>query len=186
MLWCLLLVNFNLVLGNNIDWYQGSIVVTTGQVVSGELSVNTHYGLVLHKKEDNTVDVYPAFKVNNVHFYDHNRNVNRKIVSLKLPQEKNPVLMEVVVNGKIDILRRCASTKSDVNASDLTDYDYYVVSESALVPLSQFCTKVYPSMRDSMVSFLKENNLDVFDVRDIIRVVVEYNKREKELTVAVN
>jgi hypothetical protein len=94
------------------SWFQGSVTLADKQVLTGDLSIDTRYDLVLIKDKD-VLDVYPAHRVYAARVYDSTKDINRRYVSIK--DQMNPrvvELYEIVTSGEISVLRREVSRYS--------------------------------------------------------------------------
>lgn len=176
----LLFVNFYAV-AHTVEWHEGSVVLRNHQVLTGAVAIDVKHDLVLHKV-DSQVNVYPAYKVMWLYFYDAPANINRRYMvwpvirsDLRVPVQ----LYEVVLQGDIMVLRR----PRDSHATAAIDgYRYFVKQDAALVPLAAFKKKVYPGLLEEtcgmLDDFRKENRLDPSQIADAVRLIEFYNKMD--------
>src|SRR6186713_1997451 len=78
----LLFVNFQMLYAQHEVWFEGSLVLSTCEVLVGEILPPAGYDVVLFEK-DNSRMVYPAHKIRSLYFYDRDKNINRKFISVK-------------------------------------------------------------------------------------------------------
>ncbi len=71
--------------------------------------------------------VYPAHKIRSLYFYDRGSNINRRYLSLKEDDgvRSSYQLYEIVVNGKVDVLRRKKMSAFSEHPSEL-DFNYFI------------------------------------------------------------
>ena len=148
-----------------LKWNEGSIVLASGTVLTGKISMAPGQNLILFGKAETSpgaslnraeqfhngttgVEALPAYRVSSVFFYDEEANINRRYVAVG-DQKVFPgtQLYETVLQGKVDVLRRPRSLSA--NATDAKDYDYYCRDNDTLVPLWRFYRDIYPSLEDA-------------------------------------
>jgi hypothetical protein len=183
LLFCLLLLNTISLFAEEMDWYEGSIVLKTKEVLVGEISIEPAYDLILHRI-DGKVDVYPAHKIQSFHFYDKDANINRKFISLKQEGLFNShQLYEVVLWGDVDIYRKQKAWTGN-SPSDADGFSYYVSYRDQLNDIHKFRDRVYPYLLESAGSllsvFMDENNLNPNFLANAITIAHFYNNLKRE------
>lgn len=132
-----LLISFNLLAVDEPDWHEGMIILKDGRIQKGELSIHS-FELALFKSEGG-LQVYTPHKVKSILYYDPNYNFYRKFVSVDVRWGRPAGFYEVVVNGKLGIVRQLKSPfVSCDRRSDKSDYKYFVKQGSELIRLKDF------------------------------------------------
>ena len=178
----LLFVNFQILFAQQQVWFEGSLVLSTCEVLVGRISVQPAYDLVLFEKDDSRM-VYPAHKIRSLYFYDGAKNINRRFISWKEDDgvRASHQLYEVVITGKVDVLRR---KKEDAfsNQNEPLDFNYFVRCDNHLTPLKKFRRKVYPQLCSSaneLENFVAANRLRTNQADNAIRIIEYYNTLTK-------
>lgn len=162
------------------EWYHGTIVLSTTEVITGEVAIHVKEDVVLHRNEGK-VAVYPAHKIQKVFFYDKQADINRKFVSLtdKVHGYHQSKIYEIVLFGEVMVLRK------EKNFSDWDspkDFNYFILQDQKIVPIRYFKRKVFPSLvgssQSEVVSFMKIEKLNPNSLADIIQIIACYNKGE--------
>ncbi len=155
-------------------WRKGSIVLSTNQVLVGDLMVHLDFNTLVFRST-NQVEVLPSYKVSSFRFYDEAENINRQFISIHDTRGLN-LFYELVVKGKYNIVRmqdhNCAQ-------NDQEDYTYYVYHENNLMPINKFKKKVFPdllNLRPELGQWVKAERLDLNKKKDTILIVKEYNR----------
>jgi hypothetical protein len=162
------------------SWFQGSVTLTDKLVLTGDVSVDTRYDLVLIKNKD-IVDVYPAHRVYAARLYDSKKDINRRYVSIR--DQLNPrvfELYEIVTGGEISVLRREVSGHSATIEHEALGFDYYVLFENELIDLSDFNPRVYSKLKEAdalLATFVKEHRLNPNISASAVRIIQFFNKR---------
>jgi hypothetical protein len=162
------------------SWFQGSVTLADKQVLTGDLSIDTRYDLILIKNKD-IVDVYPAHRVYAARIYDSKSDINRRYVSIK--DQWNPrvfELYEIVTSGEISVLRREVSRYSTTIEHEALGYAYYVLFENELIDLNDFNHRVYSKLKESdalLTSFVKQHRLNPNNGASAVRIIQFCNKR---------
>jgi hypothetical protein len=164
------------------QWLQGSLVLGTREVLTGEVAVEARHNVVLFRQSGH-VDVYPAHKISAVYYYDPTANVNRKFISIPSASGHFPVfhLYEVVLAGPVDLLRqeRQAATAGSVN-HEAHGFEYVVRFHDHFIALRKFRSRIYPRlMRDKpehIAQFVKANGLNPNEPAAAIQIIQYYNR----------
>jgi hypothetical protein len=183
LFFCLLLLNAVSLFAREIVWHEGSVVLKTKEVLVGEVSIEPAYDLILHRVEGR-VEVYPAHKIQSLHFYDEEANINRKFISLKQEGVFNHhQLYEVVLWGAVNVYRKQKAWTGN-SPSDADGFNYYVSYRDHLNDIHKFRDRVYPYLLESAGSllsvFMDENNLNPNLSASAITIAQFYNILKKE------
>jgi len=154
-------------------------VLSTCEVLVGKISIKDEHDLILFERDEKRT-VYPAHKIRSLYFYDRGRNINRRYLSLK---EDNGVrstdhLYEIVVTGKVDVLRRKKTSAFSEHPGEL-DFNYFVRYNDELLALRKFKKKVLPQLQSEpdtrLENFIAANKLRVDLPTGAIRIIEYYN-----------
>lgn len=176
-----------------MSWLEGSLVLNNGQVLVGEISVVALHNTVLFRSHDK-VDVYPAYKISEVRFYDPSININRKFICIRTTNEMawSSRLFEVVLSGEVQLIREELSDDVDDSGNhDAAGFRYFVIYKGSLVSLKKFRSKVYPALRHSSVTGLSEyvrrNRLNPNNESNAVKIIDYYNHSARAvINVAMN
>lgn len=157
-------------------WYRGSVVLRNREVLVGEIQYTPAYDAVFIRN-DGHVQAYNSNQIRSFYFFDAAEGVNRKFMSIDRTAEGKPsVIMEVVIVGKVGVLRAVhCPMKNAMPAA--RDYDYYILTNHRLLALCRFRSKLYPSLcaspgfRDS----IRRKRLNPNENGDAIRIIAYYN-----------
>ena len=181
----LLLINLLSLPAYSQQWFDGSLVLSNGNVRVGRISIECDHDLVLFEQEA-VRTVYPAHKIQSVYFYDYTTNVNSRYQSLRKSEGVGSrfYLYEVVLAGEIDVLRRKKSSAFPKHTAP-TDYNYFIHHNNVLVPLRKFKRKIFPYIQSSSDKWLKEfitaKRLNIQLPANAIRIIEYYNSVVKDL-----
>ena len=176
---CLLFINFQILNAQSLVWFEGSVVLSTCEVLVGKISLKDNHDLILFEQGE-TRAVYPAHKIRSLYFYDRRSNINRRYLSF---EEQNGVrssyvLYEIVITGKVDVLRRKKMNAFSEHASEL-DFNYFVRYNNELTELRKFKKKVFPQLQSEpdtrLESFIAANKLRPDLPVNAIRIIEYYN-----------
>ncbi|MEJ1241485.1 hypothetical protein WBG78_25280 [Chryseolinea sp. T2] len=185
----ILLFATHLLPAQDLKWHEGSVVLASGEVVVGQVSMMAGRDVVLLRRATNVsilpkgdinhgADVLPAHKVQSVFYYDKQDNVNRRFVSHAVRHNSKAIqLYEIVLQGGLNVLRR---TRSTSDSADAGDFDYFVDASGAITPLWKFYRDVYPALDETskqhLTAYAKANGLQHADEANLIRIVGYYNQ----------
>lgn len=177
----LILLCTRLVEAQPVRWFSGAIVLDSGKVLCGTMSVNQIHDMVLFQKAEK-VDVYAAHKVQFVHFFDGKANVNRKFISVLQKQEASSkyLLYEIVLNGEMSVMRKASGPQIESD-DEVHKFKYFILFRGEIYPLNKFRSTLYPLLAkssESVVSYVKRNDLNINSPADIINVL-KYCNREQ-------
>ncbi len=177
---CLLSFN-SIVFAEQLQWYEGVVVLKNAQVLNGEVSVNALHDLVIFKSGEKVM-VYPAHKIKAFYYYDTAANINRRFLSLI---ESNTLfkvyhLYEVVLWGDVSVLRmQKKHVSTEYENMDKYGYDYFIQMGDDLTPIIRFRKQVYPELlkgsHDKIMSFVHEKKLNPNLASSAIQIIKFYN-----------
>ena len=180
---CLLFLNFQILSAQSLVWFEGSVVLSNCEVLVGKISLKDDHDLILFEQGE-TRTVYPAHKIRSLYFYDRGSNINRRYLSLKEDYgvRSSYHLYEIVVTGKVDVLRRKKMTAFSEHPSEL-DFNYFVRYNDELTALRKFKKKVFPQLRSEpdtrLENFIAANKLRADLPTNAIRIIEYYNSLVK-------
>jgi len=162
------------------SWLQGSLVLHTREVLTGDVSIEARHDVVL-LRQNGHVDVYPAHRISAVYFYDPAANVNRKFVSLASTPSHRPVyrLYEIVVAGEINLLRHERLAAGHSANHEIQGFQYVVHFQNDIIALNKFRNRIYPRLvraqPENLATFVKDNHLNPNEPAAAIRIIQYYN-----------
>jgi hypothetical protein len=175
----LLFVNFQVCFAQQEVWFEGSLVLSTCEVLVGNISIQPEYDLVLFEQE-NSRTVYPAHKIRSLYFFDGDNNINRRYISRKEDDgvRSSHHLYEVVITGRVDVLRR-KKESSFSNQAEPLDFNYFIRCNNEVTPLRKVRRKVYPQLRSDangqLETFVASNKLRTSQPDNALRIIGYYN-----------
>lgn len=164
------------------EWHEGSVVLTTREVLKGKINLHELYDVVTLNNGDD-MKVFPANRIHSVYFYDAKANINRKFTSIQHSSHgafSSYQIFEVVLSGEIRVLRRLKSNLSDPS-DDASGYHYYYQIRHEIVALHKFKSKAFPIMVrtcESLLPYVEQNKLNPTFSADVIRIIDFYNKTQ--------
>jgi hypothetical protein len=181
------LVSFQETFSEPLSWYDGSLVLKNDNVLTGRISVNQDYNLVLFKSGDQHL-VLPASKIQTLYFYDAKANINRRFTSIQ--QRVNTYtsykLYEIVLNGEVSVLRRLTPSLADRDEQH-NSYHYFVRLGDEPVGLHRFRAKIYPYLQKTCISLkahIREKHWNPNNHAHAVLIIDYYNhevRHKKEL-----
>jgi hypothetical protein len=158
--------------------YEGSITLSDNQVVTGKILVHRAYDLVLIEYRD-SIAVFPAHKISALRYFDEEANINRKFVAILNETETRrvPVIFEMVVSGKVQVLRRLKSIHHE-ETDDADGYNYYSYFNGNLHNLKDFAGKVYPEIQSlSLKEFVSSRKISPYQMQDVFSIIKHFNRQ---------
>jgi hypothetical protein len=180
---CLLFLNFQFLGAQSLEWFEGSVVLSTCEVLVGKISIKSEHDLILFEQGE-TRTVYPAHKIKSLYFYDRGSNINRRYLSFKedYGARSSYHLYEIVVTGKVDVLRKKKMTAFSEHPSEL-DFNYFTLYNDELIALRKFKKKVFPHLQSEpdtrLENFITANKLRADLPTNAIRIIEYYNSLVK-------
>lgn len=161
-------------------FYQGAIVDRNQAVIVSQVALQPTFDAVLYKvgKTSSTTSIMPAHQVASFRYYDSASNINRHFVSLK--QQGLFRFYEIVLYGKVQIIRRLKKYAPQENADEGFDYNFFVFHAGNIYPLSKFKSKVLPSLAamygEELTDFVEDKKLNLSKVEAIFQVIKKCNQ----------
>lgn len=187
---------------DKFDWFDGTIVTKSGQIVTGNYAVAYDHETLL-VKNGKGYKAIPAFKINTFAFNDTKHSINRKFKVLEqfTKGRKQHEFYEVVTVGKVEIIRKRKTKylrrqelekirlQLHLNAAqqqalmEIMGYHYYILKKTEIYPVRKLNKKKLLDLldgNDSETSFyIKLNNLNMKKVSDYVQVVNFHNEMYK-------
>jgi hypothetical protein len=167
-------------LGREISWHQGSVVLINQQVLVGEISIQSSELVLFRNDDQGLVNVYPSHKIQWVRYYDEAADVNRKFCVINDSEFifQHSSLYEIIITGKLDVIRKQRGLSKVQPISDRYDFDYFTLQAGVAVPLRDFKRKLYSAMMMDSITlqhYVKEQKLDPGNPADAIRIIMFFN-----------
>ena len=144
ILFCLLLFNFQNLSAQDLEWFEGSLVLVSDEVLVGKIAIEPAHDLIVVEGEQRMV--YPAHQIKSVYFYDSAADINRRYVSVRNDDGRRRFhLYESVLSGKAAVLRRIKSNTFH-QRTNVYDFEYFVRYDQEIVPIKQFQKKILPKL----------------------------------------
>jgi hypothetical protein len=168
-----------------LDWYEGALVLKHDEVLKGQISVNLVYDIALFKSGDRLL-VFPAHKIESIHYYDPKAKVNRKFTSIqeKVNAFTAHYLYEIVLVGEISVLRKRISLLVDLE-DNRGSYRYFARVGEENLELHQFKSRIFPYLNktcDSLKEYIRENRLELNNRMHAIQIIDYYNNEIRSET----
>jgi hypothetical protein len=146
----------------------------------GDVTIQPALDVVLFRAGDCS-SFYHVKDVDYVTYHDTEANLGRKFVALKFSHKGLliPQLFEVVVSGKLSVVRKPASTYVPA-VDDVRAFDYFIVKEGNVVEITEFRKKIFPLIaascsRACLKVFMREKQIDPGRNDDALRLIEYYN-----------
>jgi hypothetical protein len=162
------------------EWFDGTIVLASGELVWGKINYNLQHDLAICKQGALT-KTYSPYQVNYLRYYDEGLQVNRyfKVIEEKKNQFKKKGFYEVVLDGTLPLVRKQKPYLLDDNESIEKDYDYYVISREGLVNVFYFKKTVVKKMMNDyqfeIRNYANKEKLSYYRLKDQIMILDFYN-----------
>lgn len=181
---CLLLVNFQNLCAQEVTWFEGSLVLSNTNVLIGEIAIEPDHDLILFQQNGSRM-VYPAHRIKSLYFFDKAANINRRYVSLLQFDDDIHTrykLYEIVVSGKVSVLRRKKANAFSIYA-DALDFNYFTQFNGVLTPLRKFNRKIFHQLLSHadkrLEDFISTNRLTANNALNAMRIIEFYNSLVK-------
>lgn len=180
VLFCLLLVTFQNLFAQEVRWFKGSLVLSDSKILIGEIAMEPDHDLILYQHDGSRM-VYPAHRIQSLYFFDKSANVNRRYVSLLQFEDDIHTrykLYEVVISGKVSVLRRKKSNALSIYADQL-DFNYFIKFNGVLTPLRKFNRKFFNQLLSHadkrLEDFIETNRLTANNDINTMQIIEFYN-----------
>lgn len=181
---------------STLEWYKGAIVLSSHDVVTGDVSYNPTYDVVLHRSEGK-MQTFTASQVNYFHIINKHTGQMRRFValphqsSLNFLYERN-YFFEILLSGEVTFLRKTNKNRgfihhaqksaklSRLNLDNLC-YNYYMLHNEALVRVKNFEKDALPLLThaDGIHEYIEARNIKKFTPRNQLVVIHFYNIMHK-------
>jgi hypothetical protein len=192
LLWLALLITVSTSAQHLQAWYNGSITLADNQVLVGRLSNSGTNDFVVFQSAEGKATIL-AHEIKSLRYYDSLSNINRQFVSIK---HDNPFqfykLYEVVIQGKVKVLRKPRRLFRPHSLHEISDYNYFVEYNEELIPIKKFRAIVYPELiRERPIEveqFVSMHHLNINEMKAALLILKEYNQLQskKELVAKLN
>ncbi len=165
-------------------WFKGSVTLTDDRVLVGQLSIKVPADfLILRSVEGKTA--FLAHKIKSFRYYDSIGNINRQFMSIKdSPSFQHWKLFEVVMQGKLKVLRRPRVQVFSNSLHEIDDYNYFVWHNEKLIPIKKFRSVIYPElMREKPIQieqFVSSHHLNINEMKAALLILKEYNQLQNQ------
>lgn len=186
------------------DWHSGIIILNDQSIISGDISYDYKYDLIMYRNEGKT-QTFTSRQISSFSYYDAQKNILHKFITLvytSRPYFEQRAFFEVILNGDISYLRKHnrfptydATEKQLLHLTTnrgknphVVCYDYFVYINQNLIKASQFNKKVLPLMLkkdQSLNNYIKKENLRTYDTGDQITLIRYFNAQEEDLKTTV-
>lgn len=172
-------------------WYEGTVVLNDEKMLVGEISLEPTNDFI-SLRAGGTVVMYAANKIHSFYFFDAEQSTNRKFLSLKDvdPTKNKNHFYEVVLRGKVNILRQQKPGVEQEANTNFANFNYYVRMDNRLTNLSEFRKHIFPlllqSRNDQIITFIYQNKLNPNSPDNAIKIIDFYNRQEGLNTFATN
>lgn len=165
-------------------WSKGCVTLSDDKVVVGEFSHQEQLDLLVHRSVEG-IKVLPLHQVKLLRYYDSAANINRQFLTIRDTHSfQQWKLYEVVVQGKMKVVRRLKFHQPQVVAVGADDYNYFVWNNSELISINEFRNNTYPRLLEDhayeIKSFVETHHLGLRDVKSVILILKEYNKLQSQ------
>jgi hypothetical protein len=174
----LMVFNIFCATAKDIVWCDGTIILRSQKVLTGEISIELKHDLVLHRM-GGKVNVYPAHKIDVTYMYDKDASLFRRYMSVNEPA--NPrifQLYEILLTGDVSILRKHKNVALK-NPLDPNGFYYFIMHKGKVLPFHKFKRNVFPHMMESagmaLTEYMKKKDLHITCDANVIKIIKFYN-----------
>ena len=179
---------------STLEWHKGAIVLSSHDVVTGEVSYNSTYDVVLHRSEGR-MQTFTASQVNYFHIINQHTGCIRRFVALphqsglNFHYERN-FFFEILLSGEVTFLRKTFKNRGlleyvqrkKVNLDNIC-YDYFMMYDANLVRIKNFEKDALPLLahEDSkgIHEYIETKNIKKFTPHNQLVVILFYNIMHK-------
>jgi hypothetical protein len=175
---------------STLEWHKGAIVLSSHDVVTGEVSYNSTYDIVLQRSEGR-VQTFTAAQVNYFHIINKQTGQLRRFVTLPHQSSLNflyerSYFFEILLSGEVTFLRKSnknrgflqQAQRSKLNLDNLC-YDYYMLHNENLISIKNFEKDALPLLAHedskSIHDYIEARNIRKFTPRNQLVVIYFYN-----------
>ena len=168
-------------------WYPGSLVTADREVLVGDMGPYPLLDVIIVKTTSGT-QVLKAHQIESCFYFHSVENRNVRWVSLPSGPDQPQRLFEVVLSGRVDVLRRPKPGSLDAQPGVL-DHDYFTEDNDTITSMDEFRTRVFDGLIRRYPSefqvFLQREKLNPNYLGDAIRIVQHFNEVDRRETTVV-
>jgi hypothetical protein len=181
----------------NNNWYRGSIILTEGDSLTGDIHYDLQNNLV-QVNAGNAIKAYSARQVWSFSFYDPDLMTDRRFYALPYKMESNykaPVLFELLTEGEVSLLAREKLVTENVpqwGYGGPGNYSYLRsrIRRDYFLGFANGNIRSYDGSKKDLLYLLKDksgevkkfansNRLRFDDKRDLVQIINYYNSLKK-------
>jgi hypothetical protein len=169
------------------EWNRGVVFLNSNETVYGDINYNQDFEIVQCKTKHG-IKAFSTFNAHSFRYFDKESAVYRffKVYEERKGYYKKKIFYEVVLEGYVSMLRRkkyIIPTNSYLIINDTPseekDYDYYLSAEGRVRDLRKFkrfiLNDLMKDKKTEIMSFVKDQKLEMYFLRDQILIVDFYN-----------
>jgi hypothetical protein len=174
----LLIVLISTIHAKDLVWHKGSVVLTTNEVVVGDIA-RQGFELLLLRAPEGQVSVYPTHKVSSFRYYDAEEKVNRMFIKV------DRKYYERVSFGKITLLRIQKQFDETMDEKHSGNYDFFIQEGEKVCSLHAFRRKYFDRVKEDLsLRLVPYKHLDPNTRYGAVSLILLYNKIEVPLASA--
>jgi len=155
---------------NDLVWHKGSVVLSTKEVVVGDLA-RQGFELLLLRDSQGVVSVYPAHKISSFRYYDEEENINRAFIVIANKH------YERVASGQISVFRIQKNFDQNISEENADAYEYFVEEQKRVTSLKSNRKKYFDKIREELdLRLIPYNHLDPNTRHGALSLILLYNR----------
>jgi len=203
-IFCLFFLSFVSVLAkadfSNLTWHQGAIILTSHEVITGEVSYDPVHDIVLHRTgAKGKMQTFTARQLNYFHYINQQTGVVRRFVALSHGTRvnllyKRDYFFEIVLSGEVSFLRKPNKKKNLIRLANHSEslsrldvekscYDYYMLNDEKITRIKNFRKDALPLLaseeNNSIHQYIASRNITKFTLYQQKVVFHYYNTLQK-------
>jgi len=183
-------------------WFDGIIYLNENKQISGNIYVNLDQNVLIHRDLEGKLKAFSAFKVQNFIIYDNRTKEERFFQSCNFTdpnQSSGNFFMELITTGEIQLLRKEKKafipfgdnpylfTSNLEYLSNHNCFNYFAWKDNRLIKIKNFRKQIKKLTADKwgeVEQFIKKRNLNLFHLRDQVKIIAYYNSLKNKNQVA--
>jgi hypothetical protein len=154
----------------DILWHQGSVVLSSHEVLVGEVA-RASVDLLLYRSEKGEVKSLPTHKVRSFRYYDREEDINRIFVPV------GRKFYERVVLGKISVFRIQQVFDQSIDESNPELFRYFVEQGKVVCSMKSFRKKYFGQVKRQLdEGLISYSHLDPNTKFGAMSLIMLYNK----------
>ena len=158
----------------DLDWYEGYVVMKDGKVHEGLISFDHKQNIALLKIEGR-ISSLSSRDTYFFTYYEEQNDVMRTFLSVKHRPKRYPIMefYELVMDGTLQLFR-----KGEEKRTQKPFYKYMALVDERLVSLTRFTSRILPKLieeQPELDSIINKYQLRTWDTFDQIVIVDHYN-----------